>query len=60
MYFKSRFARNPHMAIFRWENGPNGLFFRNLHEKLGKKIYGNFFWLYWGLNRFKSEHQPFH
>jgi hypothetical protein len=43
---KSRFPKNPHMAIFRCENAAKWiLFFRNLHEKLGKKmLWEIFFW----------------
>jgi hypothetical protein len=38
------------MVVFDTEMHQNGFFFRNLHEKLGKKmLWNNFFWSYGGL-----------
>jgi hypothetical protein len=66
LVLKSRFARNPHMVIFGCQNGSNGFFFRNLHEKLGKKMLKleNFFLVIWGSYMGSKvdpyENRPFH
>jgi hypothetical protein len=37
------------MVVFDTEMHQNGFFFRNLHEKLGKKmLWNNFFLVIWG------------
>jgi hypothetical protein len=39
------------MGVFDTEMHQNGFFFRNLHEKLGKKmLWNNFFLVIWGSN----------